>query len=129
MILKKRCGTMCVWHSVSSYPCSIYDERYFVCYDCLGFYTYFKIFFIHMYISQQLVHLRCLPRNLAIMGSNPTWVTTMILQMTPVLVAYRKWTSYLGKLWELASQLSKIDKFKLSTAQRSTDEDKVDAVL
>ena len=31
-------------------------------------------------------------RNLGIMGSNPTWVTTMIPDMTPVLLGSRKWT-------------------------------------
>ena len=38
--------------------------------------------------------LKCLPRNLEIVGSNPTWVTTMIPHMTIVLVGSRKRTRH-----------------------------------
>ena len=42
--------------------------------------------------KQEAKRIRCLPRNLGIVGSNLTWVTTTILHMTPVLVGYRKRT-------------------------------------
>ena len=41
--------------------------------------------------------LRCLPRNLRIVGSNPTRITTMIPHIPPVLVGSRKRTRGLFK--------------------------------
>ena len=56
---------------------------------------YFYLFMNEYYIFGAVaLYIRCLPRNLGILGSNPIWdkTMTMIPHMKPVLVGSRKRT-------------------------------------